>query len=148
MEVIAEPFGTTSASWAPLVGRAPTISPASPPDAAKTGGASPTPPMSTEPEAIASSIGGPEVKSDQLTWNGSVLSRPAAFSTAPAPVPFWSPMFSATEDRSTEPADADADADGLVVLAAEAPVPDEDDEDDEDKQPAAASPASASTVAA
>src|SRR5271168_3286685 len=127
MEVIGEFFGTTTASWSPAVWRAPTISTASPPDAAKTGGASPTPPMSTEPEAIASSIGGPEVKSDQLTWNGSVLSRPAALSTASAPVPFWSPMFSVTEDRSTELADAD----GLVVLAAEVPVPDEDDEDEQ-----------------
>ena len=58
--------------------------------------------MSTEPEAIASSMGGPEVKSDQFTLNGSVLSRPAAFSTASAPVPFWSPTFSVTEDRLTD----------------------------------------------
>ena len=76
MEVIGEFFGTTTAFWSPLVSRAPTISTCSPPDAANTGGASPTPPMSTEPEAIASSIGGPEVKSDQSTWNGSVLRRP------------------------------------------------------------------------
>ena len=86
--MIGEFFGTTTASWSPLVCRAPTISTCSPPDAAKTGGASPTPPMSTEPEAIACSIGGPEVKSDQATWNGSVFSRPAAVSTASAPVPF------------------------------------------------------------
>ncbi len=103
-----------------MVVRAPTISTASPPEAANTGGASPTPPTSTEPEAIASSIGGPEVKSDQLTWNGSVFSSPAAVSTASAPVPFWSPMFSVTEDRSTE-----LDADRLAVL-------DEADEDDDD----------------
>src|ERR1700678_1791225 len=140
MEVIAEPFGTTSASWAPLVWRAPTISTCSPPEAAKTGGASPTPPMSTELDAIASSIGGPEVKSDQVTWNGSVLSRPAADSTASAPVPFWSPTFSVTEDRFTELEEAD----GLVVLAAEVPLLDDDD----DEQPAAASPAKASTVTA
>jgi hypothetical protein len=95
--------------------------------------------MSTEPEAIASSIGGPEVKSDQLTWNGSVFSRPAAVSTASAPVPFWSPTFSVTEDRFTE-----LDADGLLVLASEAPVLDDDD----DEQPAAASPANVSTVTA
>jgi hypothetical protein len=94
--------------------------------------------MSTELEAIASSIGGPEVKSDQLTWNGSVLSRPAAESTASAPVPFWSPTFSVTEDRFTELDEAD----GLVVLAAEVPLLDDDD----DEQPAAASPATASTV--
>src|SRR5580704_17663307 len=137
-----EPFGTTSASWSPEgTERAPTISTCSPPDAAKTGGASPTPPMSTEPEPIASSIGGPEVKSDQLTWNGSEFSRPAADSTASAPVPFWSPTFSVTADRSTEPDEAD----GLLVLAAEGPVL---DDDDDDEQPAAASPARASTVTA
>jgi len=95
--------------------------------------------MSTEPEAIASSIGGPEVKSDQVTWNGSVFSRPAAESTASAPVPFWSPTFSVTEDRFTA-----ADADGLLVLAPELAVLDDDD----DEQPAAASPANASTVTA
>src|ERR1700689_5115736 len=114
MEVIGEPFGTTTASWSPLVWRAPTISTCSPPDAAKTGGASPTPPMSTEPEAIASSIGGPEVKSDHVTWNGSAFSRPAAASTASAPVPFWSPMFSVTEDRFTA-LDADGVGGGLRV---------------------------------
>src|SRR5271156_3459251 len=133
-----EPFGTTSASWSPeATERAPTISTCSPPDAAKTGGASPTPPTSTEPEAIASSIGGPEVKSDQVTWNGSVFSRPAAVSTASAPVPFWSPMFSVTEDRFTA-----LDADGVGVP--DAVVLDDDDEE----QPAAVSPASASTVTA
>ena len=58
--------------------------------------------MSTEPEAMASSIGGPEVKSDQVTWNGRVFGSPAADSTASAPVPFWSPMFSVTEDRLTD----------------------------------------------
>src|SRR5580693_9037746 len=140
---MGEPLGTTTASWSPAVWRAPTISTASPPEAANTGGASPTPPMSTEPEAIACSSGGPEVKSDQLTWNGSVLSSPAADSTACAPVPFWSPTFSVTEDRLTEP-DAAGSAD----------EEDEDDEDDddeadeadeaEDEQPAAARPASAS----
>ena len=68
------------------------------------------------------------MKSDQLTWNGSVFSSPAAVSTASAPVPFWSPMFSVTEDRSTE-----LDADGLAGLD----EADEDDDDD-DEQPAAA----------
>ena len=117
MEVIGEFFGTTTASWSPSgVSRAPTISTCSPPEAAKTGGASPTPPMSTEPEAMACSSGGPEVKSDQLTWNGSAFSRPAADSTASAPVPFWSPTLSVTEDRFTT-----VDADGLAVLAPELP---------------------------
>src|SRR5580658_8656615 len=110
MEVMGEFLGTTTASWSPAVWRAPTISTASPPEAANTGGASPTPPMSTEPESIACSIGGPEVKSDQLAWNGSVLSSPAADSTASAPVPFWSPMFSVTVDRLTA-----VDADALAV---------------------------------
>src|ERR1700722_3777929 len=133
---MGEFFGTTTASWSPAVGRGPTTPTASPPAAANTGGASPTPPMSTEPEAIACSSGGPEVKSDQLTWNGSVLSTPAADSTASAPVPFWSPTFSVTEDRLTEP-DAAGSADE-----------DDEDEDDEaeDEQPAAARPASASVM--
>src|SRR5580658_6136667 len=139
MEVMGEFLGTTTASWSPAVWRAPTISTASPPEAANTGGASPTPPMSTEPEAIACSIGGPEVKSDQLAWNGRVFSSPAAASTASAPVPFWSPMFSVTADRFTA-----LDADGLAVLPPDAAVLDDDDEE----QPAAASPASASTVTA
>ena len=65
----------------------------------------------------------------------------AAVSTASAPVPFWSPMVSVTEDRFT--AFAELDADGLVVLAPELAVLDDDDE-----QPAAVSPASASTVTA
>src|SRR5690348_16759273 len=129
MEVIGEPLGTTTASWSPLVLRAPTISTASPPDAANTGGASPTPPTSTEPDAMACSIGGPEVKSDQFTLNGSVFSRPAAASTASAPVPFWSPTFSVTEDRSAE-----LDADALLLAL----VPDDADDVDEEEQPAAA----------
>src|ERR1700689_461376 len=103
MDVIGESLGTTTASWSPFGPlRAPTISTPSPPAAAKTGGASPTPPTSTEPEAIASSMGGPEVKSDQFTWNGSLFSRPAAWRIASAPVPFWSPTFSVTEERLAE----------------------------------------------
>ena len=90
--------------------------------------------MSTELEAIASSIGGPEVKSDQLTWKGSVFSSPAADITASAPVPFWSPTFRVTEDRLA------ADAVALAVLP-----PELAGEDDDDEQPAAARPASAST---
>src|SRR5580700_3550209 len=144
MDVIGEPLGTTTASWSPPgTVRAPTITTPSPPAAAKTGGASPTPPMSTEPEAIASSMGGPEVKSDQLTWNGSVFSSPAADSTASAPVPFWSPMFSVTEDRLAEP-----DADGSAAADEAA---DEVDDEDDDEQPAAARPtrlASASVTTA
>ena len=79
------------------------------------------------------------MKSDQVTWNGSVFSRPAAVSTASAPVPFWSPTFSVTEDRFTELA-----ADGLPCSRRKLAVLD----DDEDEQPAAASPANASTVTA
>src|SRR6202034_4292220 len=116
MDVIVEPLGTSSASWSPVgTLRAPTITPPSPPAAAKTGGASPTPPTSTEPEAIASSMGGPEVKSAQVTWNGSVLSRPAALRTASAPVPFWSPTFNVTEERLTE-----LDGEALLDAAAAA----------------------------
>ena len=55
-------------------------------------------------------MGGPEVKSAQVTLNGNVLSRPAACRTASAPVPFWSPTFNVTADRLTE-LDADALAD-------------------------------------
>jgi hypothetical protein len=53
-------------------------------------------------------------------------------------VPFWSPTFSVTEERSAEPA---ADALPLAVLEEEA-----DEEDDE--HPAAASPATAIVRAA
>jgi hypothetical protein len=88
---------------------------------------------------MACIIGGPEVKSDQLTLNGSVFSRPAADSTASAPVPFWSPTFSVTEDRSVE-----LDADALVLAV----VPADADEEDDDEQPAAASPATAIVRAA
>jgi hypothetical protein len=69
-------------------------------------------------------MGGPEVKSDQFTWNGSVLSRPAALRTASAPVPFWSPTFSVTEDKLTE-----LDADALADVAADADVEDAADEE-------------------
>src|ERR1700678_3845592 len=122
MDVIGEPLGTTSASWSPDgTVRAPTITTPSTPAAAKTGGASPTPPTSTEPEAIASSMGGPEVKSDQCTWNGSVFSRPAALRTASAPVPFWSPTFNVTEERLTElDGEALLDAAAAVEAAADA----------------------------
>ena len=82
-------FGTTMAPAAVGVMRAPTIATFPPPAAANTGGASPTPPMSTDPAPMACTIGGPEVKSTQLALNGSLLMSPAAFSSASAPVPFW-----------------------------------------------------------
>jgi hypothetical protein len=70
-------------------------------------------------------MGGPEVKSDQFTWNGSALRRPAALRMASAPVPFWSPTFSVTEDRLTEldgealaAADAEVDASAAAAAAA------------------------------
>jgi hypothetical protein len=135
IEVIGEFFGTRTASWSPLVVRAPMISMPSPPEAAKTGGASPTPPTSTDPDDMACSIGGPEVKSDQLAWNGSVSSSPAAVSSACAPVPFWSPMFSVTEDRFT-------------ALEVGVPEAAEDADEVDEEQPAAASPASAIAMAA
>src|SRR5207247_3141293 len=69
-----------------------------PPAAANTGGALPTPPTSTDPAPMACSIGGPEVKSDQATSNGSLSIRPAAVSRACAPVPAWSPMCKVTPD--------------------------------------------------
>ncbi len=87
---------------------------------ANTGGASPTPPMSSEPEAIAWRIGGPDVKSAHLTWRPSlstlfVLIRPAASSTASAPVPAWSPTFSTTPLSFL--AGATTFADGVVADA-------------------------------
>jgi hypothetical protein len=90
--------------------------------------------MSAEPDDIASSMGGPEVKSDQFTLNGSVLSRPAACRTASAPVPFWSPTFRVTEERLA----------GEPEFGSEP----EDDELLDDEQPATARPATATTVAA
>jgi hypothetical protein len=49
-------------------------------------------------------------------------------------VPFWSPTFSVTEERSVE-LDAEADALALAV------VPEDAVDDEDDEQPAAASPA-------
>src|SRR6266480_2353269 len=72
-----------------------------PPAAANTGGALPTPPTSTDPAPMACSIGGPEVKSDQATSNGSLPISPAAVSRACAPVPAWSPMCKVTPDTLT-----------------------------------------------
>jgi hypothetical protein len=93
-------------------------------------------------------MGGPEVKSDQFTWNGSVFSRPAALRTASAPVPFWSPTFSVTEDRLTEldgeaPADADVDA---AAVAAEVVVELLDEEQAVAARPATAMAENATSV--
>src|SRR5713226_6115662 len=103
----------------------------SPPAAAKTGGALPTPPTSTAPAPMACSIGGPEVKSDQATLNGSLPIRPAAVSSASAPVPAWSPMCRVTPETlvwfalevPVELADA--------LLLAEAPLADDGEEDEQ-----------------
>src|ERR1700733_7567282 len=91
-EVIDEPSGTRRAAASGFPRSAPTIAIWSPEAAAKTGGASPTPPMSSEPLEMACRIGGPDGKSDQATLNGSLLISPAAMSSALAPVPAWSPM--------------------------------------------------------
>src|SRR5215469_8328258 len=84
---MGEFFGTRIADPAGLAGSALTTAIWLPPAAAKTGGASPTAPTSIEPEPMACSIGGPEVKSDQCALNGSLLIRPAAVSSASAPDP-------------------------------------------------------------
>jgi hypothetical protein len=89
--------------------------------------------MSTEPPLIACSIGGPDVKSDQATLNGSLLMSPAAVSTASAPVPAWSPTCSVTLDR-------------LAALT-EADEPDADELELPDEQPAAARPTASTPVA-
>jgi len=91
-------------------------------------------------------MGGPEVKSDQSTWNGSVLSRPAALRMASAPVPFWSPTFSVTEDRLTEPdGEALAAADAEVDAAAAAAAVGEEVELLDEEQAATPSPVTAIT---
>src|SRR5712671_1228167 len=97
-----------------------------PPAAANTGGALPTPPMSTDPAPIACSIGGPEVKSDQATLNGSLSISPAAVSSACAPVPAWSPTCRVTPDTLAWFALLAPDELAVAPLLA-----DEDDEDDE-----------------
>src|SRR5208283_1857356 len=120
---------------APGVIRAPAMAIGSLPLAAKTGGASPTPPMSTEPEPAACNIGGPEVKSLQLALNGSFLISPEACSSASAPVPFWSPMLSVTDETFTAPDDAlpEEELDGEL--------------DDDDEQAATASTATVPVAA-
>ena len=89
---MGEPLGTTRAALLGPFSVAPTIVILAPPAAAKTGGASPTPPMSTAPAPMACSIGGPEEKSDQVALKGSWPRSPAAFSKDSAPVPAWSPI--------------------------------------------------------
>ena len=49
---------------------------------------------------MACRIGGPDGKSDQAILNGSLLIRPAAVSSASAPVPAWSPMRRVTLDKA------------------------------------------------
>ena len=83
-------------------------------------------------------MGGPEVKSDQATLNGSLSIRPAAVSSACAPVPAWSPMCSVTLETSACAALAVPDE---VAVA----PPAEDDELDE--QPATAARASSAEAA-
>ena len=112
IEWIGEFFGTSSAEPCGLAWNAPTIVRLSPPAAANTGGALPTLPMSTAPPAMACSIGGPEVKSDQVTLNGSLLIRPAAVSRACEPEPAWSPMCRVTWETSV-----------VLALAAEPVLP-------------------------
>ena len=75
---------------------------------------------------MAWSIGGPEVKSDHSTLNGSLLSRPAAVRSAWEPEPAWSPTCRTTLDTLAVLA--------LAVDDGPEPVPDADEE-----QPAAMS---------
>ena len=109
-----------------------------PPAAANTGGALPTPPTSTEPAPMAWSMGGPEVKSDHCALNGSLPIRPAAVSSACAPVPAWSPMCSVTSETSAWAA--------LAVPAGLAVAPPAADEELDDEQPAASSVTAASAA--
>ena len=96
--------------------------------------------MSTEPEPIACTMGGPEVKSTHLALNGSLVISPAACSSASAPVPFWSPMVSVTDETLTvEPEALD---DGELPDDAEPP----DDEEQAATASTAAVPATANTA--
>src|SRR5258707_9516012 len=113
IERIGELPGTSRTEPSGLALSAPTIAMLSAPAAAKTGGALPTLPMSTAPAPMACSMGGPEVKSDQVTLNGSLWIRPAALSRACDPDPAWSPMCTVTCDRL------------VVRLSAPAPAGDE-----------------------
>ncbi len=134
-EWIGELSGTTIAEAPGPAVTAPTMATFSPPAAANTGGASPTLPMSTAPEPMAWSIGGPEVKSDHSTLNGSLLIRPAAVSSAWAPDPAWSPTCRTTLDTLAVLALAVDDGPELVL-------------DGDEEQPAAMSARSAMATAA
>src|SRR5258708_16831440 len=103
---IGELRGTRIADPSGFACSAPTTAIGLPPAAAKTGGASPTVPISTDPAAMACSIGGPEVKSDQSTLKGSLPISPSAVSSASSPEPAWSPMCSVTLATVTGLADA------------------------------------------
>ena len=127
-EVIGEPFGTSSADPSGLAWYAPTIAILLPPAAANTGGALPTPPTSTDPAPMACSIGGPEVKSDQDTLNGSLPISPAPVSSACAPVPAWSPTCSVTPDTSAWFAPLVPDE--LAVAPPTSPAADDDEEEE------------------
>src|SRR6476469_4390525 len=99
-----------------------------PPAAANTGGALPTPPMSTDPAPMACNIGGPEVKSDHSTFNGSLPMRPAAVSRARARVPAWAGTYGVTPDEVAWSGPLGPDD-----LAVAQPRPADDDEEREDE---------------
>ena len=84
---------------------------------------------------MAWSIGGPDVKSDHSTLNGSLLSRPAAVSSAWEPEPAWSPTCRTTLDT-------------LAVLALAVDDGPELARDGDEEQPAAMSARSATAAAA
>jgi hypothetical protein len=114
--------GTTIAEALGPAVTAPTTATFSPPAAANTGGASPTLPMSIAPDPMACRIGGPEVKSDHSTLNGSLWIRPAALSSAWDPDPAWSPTCRTTLDTLTVPALAVDDGPELLALDEEQPA--------------------------
>src|SRR5258708_36589738 len=84
---IGELRGTRIADPSGFACSAPTTAIGLPPAAAKTGGASPTVPISTDPAAMACSIGGPGGKSDQSTLKGRLPISPPAVRSAPPPEP-------------------------------------------------------------
>src|SRR5579862_2118213 len=124
---MGELAGTRIAEPSGLACSAPTTAILLPPAAAKIGGASPTEPMSTEPPLMACSIGGPEVKSDQVTLNGNFPISPAAVSRACEPAPAWSPTCRVTSARLTGSVDrpGDAGADGVGCFEPETAVAEE-----------------------
>ena len=88
----------------------------SPPAAANTGGALPTPPMSTAPAPMACSIGGPEVKSDQVDLERQLADQPGRGQQGLRPVPAWSPTCRVTWTRW--PGSGCSSPDELAVAAA------------------------------